>query len=339
MGKAAMLSRSRILVAGVLGLVVVSAVQGTASAAAPFRGTEESGSRSHPIVETFDVHYHDASSRQVLDIFAPADLRRTPVVVFVHGGTWMAGDKNFFGLYRGVGRFLARNGVTAVLVNYRLSPQVRHPEHARDVARALAWTFENIDRYGGDPDQVILCGHSAGGHLATLVALDDHFLSDPALKLDPARRKKLKAIIGVSGVYRIPSPEEFDMMLPHIVKCFANSSWMESVLLRVGHVANPFSMVFGSDPSILTQASPIQHIHKGLPPFLLLHATAEAPGLAQQAVDFAVELRKAGTNVRLQEIPDSNHRSILFKVNEADDPAGKALLGFIREVTASSRQG
>jgi acetyl esterase/lipase len=329
-----MFSRWGILVTGVFALGLIGAGPGTASAAAPIPAPRESGIRAHPIVETFDVRYHDASSRQVLDIFAPADLRKAPVVVFVHGGTWIVGDKNFFGLYRGVGRFLARNGVTAVLVNYRLSPQVRHPEHARDVARALAWTFTNIERYGGDPDQVILCGHSAGGHLATLVALDEHYLSDPELKLDASRRKKLKAIIGVSGVYRIPDPEEFNVLLPDMVRCLASSPWMESMLMRVGHVANPFSVVFGNDRGILTAASPIHHIHKGLPPFLILYASAEVPGLAQQAEDFTAEVRKTGTWVRMQEIPDSTHRTILFNVNEANDPAGKALLDFIREVTA-----
>src|SRR5262249_39563575 len=65
-----MFSRWGILVAGIFALGLVGAGPGTASAAAPFRGTDESGSRSHPIVETLDVHYHDASSRQVLDIFA-----------------------------------------------------------------------------------------------------------------------------------------------------------------------------------------------------------------------------------------------------------------------------
>ena len=88
--------------------------------------------------ETFDVRYFPDDRRQTLDIFAPAapSRGRLPVVLFVHGGTWIASDKNWFGLNRGVGQFLARHGMVAVLINYRLSPSVKHPEHARDVARA-----------------------------------------------------------------------------------------------------------------------------------------------------------------------------------------------------------
>jgi acetyl esterase/lipase len=90
--------------------------------------------------ETLDLRYFPGKDRQTLDVFSPraGASRHFPVVIFVHGGTWMYGDKNLYGLYRGVGRFLANNGVVAVMINYRLSPKVKHPEHARDVARAFA---------------------------------------------------------------------------------------------------------------------------------------------------------------------------------------------------------
>ena len=75
----------------------------------------------------------------------------------------MIGDKNFFGLYRGVGRLPGGHGVVGVvLTNYRLSPLVKHPEHVKDVARAFAWTTQDIAQYGGDPDRIVLAGHSAG---------------------------------------------------------------------------------------------------------------------------------------------------------------------------------
>ena len=114
--------------------------------------------------------YANGGSRNELDVFAPKGEKgeRFPVVIFIHGGTWMFGDKDFFGMYRGAGKYLAKNGVVAVMINYRLSPLVRHPEHARDVARAYAWTVKKIEKYGGDPDRIILAGHSAGGHLAAL---------------------------------------------------------------------------------------------------------------------------------------------------------------------------
>ena len=89
-----------------------------------------------------------------------------PVVVFVHGGTWMIGDKNFFGLYRDAGKSLARNGVVAVMINYRLSPLVQHPEHAkRRRPRLRLGGTEHRASTAATPTAIILAGHSAGGHL------------------------------------------------------------------------------------------------------------------------------------------------------------------------------
>src|SRR5206468_2323899 len=71
--------------------------------------------------------------RQRLDLYLPKGRKDYPVVVFVHGGTWIAGDNRCCGLYSSVGEFFARHGIGAVLPNYRLSPGVKHPEHVKDV--------------------------------------------------------------------------------------------------------------------------------------------------------------------------------------------------------------
>src|SRR4051794_2017887 len=119
---------ARALVLGFAGLMVPAAVR-----------ADDPKPPTHAVEEALDLRYHGHDPRQVLDVFRPKGQTGRPVVLFVHGGAWMIGDKNFFGLYRGVGRYLASHGVVAVLINYRLSPQVRHPEHVRDVARAFAW--------------------------------------------------------------------------------------------------------------------------------------------------------------------------------------------------------
>src|SRR5205823_5671892 len=103
-------------------------------------------------------------------------------VFFVHGGAWRNGDKSgILGVYSALGRFLVRHGLGAVIINYRLSPAVRHPAHVQDVAKAFAWTHKNIARYGGRPDQIFLCGHSAGGHLVALLATDPTYLKAEGL--------------------------------------------------------------------------------------------------------------------------------------------------------------
>jgi len=114
----------RVLV--VLGLLASPALAG---AAAPVRLYEVKQTLDRPYVP-------GAGARQKLDVFAPkgADGERFPVVILLHGGTWMFGDKDFYGTNRDAARNFARNGIVAVVPNYRLSPLVRHPEHAKDVA-------------------------------------------------------------------------------------------------------------------------------------------------------------------------------------------------------------
>jgi acetyl esterase/lipase len=304
------------------------------SAAAPVQAAAPPVS---PIVEHLDLRYGNESDLQKLDVFAPRGAKRTPVVFFVHGGTWMFGDKNFYGHYRAVGRYLANNGVTAVMVNYRLSPTVKHPDHVRDVARALSWTYHNIARYGGDPGCIVVAGHSAGGHLATLVVSDPKYLRDPALHLPANVTEKLAGVVAFSGVYRVPGPAEFNDMLKPIVRSWVGTSTMTPVLMEVGLIANPFRLVFGDDSDVRHEASPLSHIHAGLPPFLLLYAGCEVPGLASQAKEFADLLRKAGDRVDLEEIPEATHNTILFRVVQPGNPAGKLLLDFVGRVADRSR--
>ncbi|MDE2608299.1 MAG: alpha/beta hydrolase, partial [Burkholderiales bacterium] len=88
-------------------------------------------------------------ARQKLDIYAPLGATRpTPVVVFFYGGNWDSGAR---GEYRFVGEALAARGITAVIADYRLYPQVVYPAFVEDSARAVAWTLAHIGSYGGDP--------------------------------------------------------------------------------------------------------------------------------------------------------------------------------------------
>jgi acetyl esterase/lipase len=320
-----------------IGLLLLT-VRAAAPAAAP--------PAARPAIrETFNVRYFPGTDRQTLDVFAPVPTsgERCPVVLFVHGGTWIAGDKNHFGLNRGVGQFLARNGIVAVLINYRLSPRVKHPEHARDVARAFGWTCRNIARYGGDPGRIILAGHSAGAHLACLVATDRTYLADPALRLSDRDRAGLCGVVGVSGVYRVPPPEEFRKMsgliVEHLVARRAPRSLagvLAPVLLKASETLNPFALVFGTEPEVQKQASPLFHVHKGLPPFLLLCAEREVPGLERMAEDFATALRKSGDSVILKVIPDCTHRSIVTQMHGNREEAGRLLLDFVTRCSANA---
>lgn len=291
--------------------------------------------------QALDVQYAKGDSRQVLDVIAPKDARDAPVVIFVHGGTWMIGDKNLFGLYRQLGTTLAEKGYVAVMVNYRLSPFVKHPEHARDVARAYAWTRKNIGRYGGDPDRIVLMGHSAGGHLVALVGSDESYLKDPALKLTDKDRAALKGVVAVCGVYRIPDREEFGKMAQDMVNIVIPQDGkagkvLSPVLVKTTKLVNPFPLVFGNDPEVWKQASPITHVHKGMPPFLVLTAGAEITHLPEMADEFTKALKDAGNSVERKCIDGCDHNMICFRFNKKDDPTAAAVLPFLEKTFAKS---
>src|SRR3954453_6057 len=238
--------------------------------------------RTYEVKQTLDRAYvPGGGKRQKLDVFAPkgGDGDRFPVVLLLHGGTWMFGDKDFSGLYRDAAKNLAKNGVVAVVPNYRLSPLVRHPEHAKDVARAFAWTVKNVDRYGGDPDRIILVGHSAGGHLAALLAADERYLKAPKLKLTDKQRQSLRGVVSLCGVYRVPRDDEFKRMLVPVLRNFIGDSetsafarTLQPLARAIGEGLNPFPWIFGRDAEAHKSASPVCHVRKGMVPHLLLTA-------------------------------------------------------------------
>src|SRR4051794_1357671 len=144
----------------VLGRAAVLALLLSSAAAA--RGATPAGTFS--VQAIMDVPYYDGPGadrvKHRLDLFLPRGHRDYPVVLFVHGGAWLRGDKGaYWGVYGSVGRMLARHGIGVAVTNYRLSPAVMHPEHVRDVARAFAWLHHHVGRYGGRPDQLFVCGH------------------------------------------------------------------------------------------------------------------------------------------------------------------------------------
>lgn len=116
------------------------------------------------------VSYGDHVKQRV-DVYAPASpTGRAPVAVFLHGGVWQHGDRTH---YRAMGDELARAGFVAFVASYRLAPAHKWPAQLDDARAALALAVREAPRFGGDPARVVVIGHSAGGQLATLLALDE----------------------------------------------------------------------------------------------------------------------------------------------------------------------
>jgi acetyl esterase/lipase len=301
--------------------------------AAPARAAE-----ARPALqETYDLRYGKDSDFQKLDMIAPKNARDLPVVVFVHGGAWMIGDKNLFGIYRNVGRNLARMNAVVALINYRLAPSVKYEKQVEDVARAYAWVRRHIADYGGDPERILLAGHSAGGHLAALFATDERYWRDPDLGLKDADRKALRGVAAVCGVYRIPGPEDCARVVGAMLSGLPDprnqraraALAMIPALVRTTPSLNPFRLVFGDDPAVFKEASPLSHVRKGLRPFLVLYAEYDLPLLSDQAKEFAAALKAAGVPVEIQRIKGGDHNTILWWMHNPRDPAALALRQFL----------
>ena len=123
--------------------------------------------------KTSDIAY-GADPRQTLDIYRPKQpAPGAPVVVFFYGGSWNSGSRSD---YLFVGEALASRGITTVIADYRLYPQVRYPEFLVDGAQAVGWTYRHIGEYGGNPQRLYLMGHSAGAYNVAMLALDAQWL-------------------------------------------------------------------------------------------------------------------------------------------------------------------
>jgi acetyl esterase/lipase len=135
------------------------------------------------------------ADKHKLDIYRPREPNSAPVLIFLHGGYWRQGDRS---QYTFLGNLFAEAGYVVVIPSYRLMPSNPHPAQIEDVASAFAWTHDHIAKYGGDPNRIVVSGHSAGAHLASLLALDPEWLG--RFKLT---ENAIRAVVSLSGVYDV----------------------------------------------------------------------------------------------------------------------------------------
>jgi acetyl esterase/lipase len=246
-----------------------------------------------------DIAYNDARDadpdKHKLDLYLPKGQKDFPVLFFVHGGTWKWGDRKQ--RYPELGKSLAAQGLGTVIISYRLSPKVQHPAHVQDVAKAFAWTCANIGKYGGRADDIFCMGHSAGGHLVSLLATDESYL-----KAEKRSFADIKGVISISGVYTI---------------------------VPIG----PIASAFGTDPEVCKKASPLFNVKEKHPPFLILYADSDYPFLGDMAEKMGQTLKDAKCEVSTHKMAERNHITILTKVLEPDDPARQAVLDFVKKHT------
>jgi arylformamidase len=237
-----------------------------------------------------------------LDIYAPEKAAGAPVLLFVHGGGWRTGDKT--NQMQRKPAFVTGLGFVFVSVNYRLSPAIQHPEHTKDLARALGWVHKNITSYGGDPARIALMGHSAGAHLVSLVATDDIYLREVGLSLG-----NLRGVVALDGAgYDIP------LQLESAKKEKAQDMYQQA---------------FTADPAVWRAASPYYHIKagKGIPPFLLIHAGSRKDS-SLQAKQMADALTLIGVKASTFRAENKDHAAVNKDVG-TDDEMTKQIVAFL----------
>jgi acetyl esterase/lipase len=144
-----------------------------------------SGCSLKSISRSKDIVYTQAGktvrTEQRLSIFAPKKQKQAAdVLVFIHGGNWNSGKKSQYNI---MGSHWAKKGIVYVIIDYPLSPAADYKEMAAASAASVKWVKENIGRYGGNPGRIFVSGHSAGGHLAALISVDDQYFKQLGIEI------------------------------------------------------------------------------------------------------------------------------------------------------------
>jgi acetyl esterase/lipase len=208
------------------------------------------------------THAYGEHPRHLLDVYRPfgqPPARGWPVIVFFYGGAWEWGDRTD---YRFVGAAFARRGFVAVVADYRLHPEVVFPAFVEDGAAAVAWVHREIEAHGGDPDRIVLAGHSAGAYIAAMVALD-------ARRLDAAGAPPSV----VRGVATLAGPFDF-LPLPY----------------------RRLARIFPGED--LADTQPVRFARGNAPPMLLITGDADVWVWPEHARRMEARLREAGAWVR-----------------------------------------
>ena len=215
------------------------------------------------------------------------------VLLFWHGGGWTSGYKEWMAF---MAPAFNDAGVTFVSAGYRLAPQNVFPAAIDDCVRASEWVLRNVALHGGDPRQLFIGGHSAGGHYAALLAVDASWLARLGTP-----HEVMCGCLTISGVYAFGA--------------------------GAGLAMRP--RFLGDDPDNDVRASPLAHLHAAPPPFLVAYGTNDFPHLVAQGVKFASVLREIGADIDECPLAGRTHFTASYAGGEPDGPWGPRALAFM----------
>lgn len=253
------------------------------------------------------------ASVQTLDLYVPAGKGPFPLILWIHGGGWHLGDKDVSGAKLAV-QFIPR-GFALASLNYRYTYDAPFPAQLEDCNAALVWLRANAEKYHLDPNHVGAVGHSAGAHLAALMATTgdgNQFFTGRAGSV------RVQAAVCWAG------PFDLDR---------ERGNWPISMFAWKAN--DPFAKTFfpgGSyDRDFARWASPMSYIHPGLPPMLIVHGGKDTVVPMGQASMFAARLKKSGASVTFRADPDHGHDVM------GDDATKEAILFFERSLRPVQR--
>ena len=234
----------------------------------------------------------DSASGIAVDVYRPASATAdTPVVIFYYGGSWRSGER---GWYQFVGRALAAEGMVAVLPDYRKFPQVSFAELMNDAALAVRWVADHRERVGSE-GPIFVAGHSAGAHIAALLATDDRYLRQVGQRPDA-----IAGLVGFAGPYNF-----LPIVDPAVAEVFV-------------------------DEAGAYDAQPIHHVDRSDSPALLFHGSKDETVRPFNSATFAAALVKAGVRAEYREIPGMGHVRLVFEIGSGSE-TGR---GIARSVSA-----
>jgi arylformamidase len=235
-----------------------------------------------------DVVYGDQPG-ELLDIFQPTARQNPgPILIYIHGGYWKSLSKKEHSF---VALGLAPMGVTTLVIDYDLMPGVRMDELVRQCRNAVIWAYRNADRLAADPEQIYVCGHSAGGHLTAMIAATDW---PDAANL---RSDTVKGCTGLSGLYDL----------------------------------EPIRLCFLNDDLAMSQAeaarnSPMSLMPNVTPPLQAIVGSEEGTEYLRQSNGLAAAWSKGGHDTKAVTIAGHNHFSIVHRLSEPESDVTKIVL-------------
>ncbi len=237
-----------------------------------------------------------------LDVYQPDRsgglfAKKKPVVIYIHGGGWVVGNRKR--VYN-MPSWLTSKGYVFVALDYRKIPNTTIDGQVRDVTAAVAWARRNIRKYGGDPNRMVLMGHSAGAHLSALVAAQG----------------KANGLRGI-----IPNDVQAYDLLAYATKR--------------GSIGSMFGKAFTDEPKNWIKWSPATYARKTrrMPPHLILYSRSQGERRRSISVGYANLIRGLGTKTEIFHGTAYSHGAIAARLGRQGDAASAAIERFLARVT------